>query len=245
MLHVRGAGQTDVGRVRKRNEDALSVDVPNGIFLVADGLGGHASGDVASRVAIETTKRIMAAAISIPDSSISDSFRDAIVKADFAIAEEIYRDPTKKNMASTFVGCVIRDDTAVVAHVGDSRAYLIRDGNIEQIDIDHSWVFEQVSIGILTPEEAKVHPFRNIVTKVLGSGAGCEPSVNEIKLIDGDRIILCSDGLSGPVTDTDILNIALSSQDPKVCAESLIRKALDNGGDDNITVVIIICEEKR
>jgi protein phosphatase len=142
-------------------------------------------------------------------------------------------------MGSTVVACLVHGDRATLIHVGDSRAYLLNSGGIQQVTQDHSWVAEQVASGILTPEEARRHPFRNVITQALGNGGELDLSIQELQVKELDRILLCTDGLSGMVQDKEIWEIVQNSPDVDSAAEGLISRAMDNGGEDNITVVIV------
>jgi protein phosphatase len=142
-------------------------------------------------------------------------------------------------MGSTVVACLVHGDLATLIHVGDSRAYLLNPEGIQQITQDHSWVAEQVANGILTPEEARRHPFRNVITQALGNGGDLDLAIRELQVKELDRILLCTDGLSGMVQDKEIWGIVQSAPDAEAAAEELISRAMENGGEDNITVVIV------
>lgn len=165
--------------------------------------------------------------------------RIAMLLSDQAIVEDIRSHPDRESMGSTVVACIVKDSYITLAHVGDSRAYLIDKDGIHQITRDHSWVAEQVANGVLTPEEARKHPFRNVITQALGNGGDLEVS---IQIIEGDlldRLLLCSDGLSGMVQDSDILEIIHKESSLESAVNALVNKARENGGEDNITVILI------
>jgi protein phosphatase len=240
-MKLASQGLTDVGLRREANEDAYLVDPGRGLFAVADGMGGHAAGEVASRLAIETLATSLAPD-EFPDSE--EAMRDALVVAIQAanerIAQEIRAREALRGMGTTVVAALCRGSRLVVAHVGDSRAYLVRDGAIERLTRDHSWVNEQVQMGILSEEEAQRHPFRNVITRALGSAEPVNVDTVTRSLKHGDILLLCSDGLNGLVLDDAILEHVLASPgDLEKAARSLVDAANAAGGDDNVTVVLL------
>lgn len=248
-MRVIAAGQTDVGCVRKHNEDNLLIDYDLGLFVVADGLGGHAAGEVASQIVVEqmgrfisrTNDRDMTWPMEYDPNLTLDGNRlkVAMLLSDQAIMDDIRSHPDRESMGSTVVACIVRDDAVTLAHVGDSRAYLINRDGIHQITRDHSWVAEQVANGVLTPEEARKHPFRNVITQALGNGGDIEVAVQVLENSMLDRLLLCSDGLSGMVRDSEILDIVNGATSLEAAVHSLVAKARENGGEDNITAVLI------
>jgi protein phosphatase len=158
---------------------------------------------------------------------------------DQAILEDIRTNPERESMGSTVVACLAHGSKITLVHVGDSRAYILNGGGIQQVTRDHSWVAEQVANGILTPDEARKHPFRNVITQALGNGADLDIAVQEIQVKELDRLLLCSDGLSGMVQDKDIWGIVQKSKSLQEATQQLISVARENGGEDNITVLII------
>lgn len=233
------AHRTDTGRVRPHNEDALLVRPDLGLYAVADGMGGHAAGEVASTIAVATIEREAeqaAARGALP----YDVVADAVRRANAAILDDARQDPARQGMGTTASVLVTPDDDRYrIAHVGDSRAYLLRDDALRQITVDHTWVHEQVERGALGEEEARRHPFSNVLTRVLGT-------VDDVRvdLIDGDArpgdvFLLCSDGLTA-VLDDMALRVVLSRPDSlDERADALVRAALEGGGPDNITVVLV------
>jgi protein phosphatase len=163
----------------------------------------------------------------------------ALLLADQGILDDIQANPERESMGSTVVACLANGDRVTLVHVGDSRAYLLNASGIQQVTRDHSWVADQVANGILTPEEARHHPFRNVITQALGNGGDLDVAVQEIQVKELDRILLCSDGLSGMIQDKAIWEIVDQAPEVEAAAEILIAKAMENGGEDNITVVII------
>jgi len=248
-MRVVAAGQTDVGCVRKHNEDNFLIDSELGLFIVADGLGGHAAGEVASQIVVDKMGQFIAQTVEQDrtwpleyDVNLAydgNRLKVALMLTDQAILEDIRSNPERESMGSTVVACLVQDAKATLVHVGDSRAYLLNGDGIQQVTRDHSWVAEQVANGILTPDEARKHPFRNVITQALGNGADLDIAVQEIQVKNMDRLLLCSDGLSGMVPDKEIWKIVQKNQILQEAAQQLITQARENGGEDNITVLII------
>ncbi|MDR2109046.1 MAG: Stp1/IreP family PP2C-type Ser/Thr phosphatase [Coriobacteriales bacterium] len=228
--NVAGA-RTDVGCVRQHNEDALIVAAP--LYAVADGMGGHAAGEVASEIAIQTVAQH---APSIADRSV---LIQAIQAANLAIIDAARRGVGKPGMGTTLTVAIIDGDRALIGHVGDSRAYLLRDGLLHQITEDHSLVAELVAIGELTPEEAACHPKRSIITRALGNDEKTDADVYSLALQAADRLLLCSDGLSGMLCDDEMAAILNAESDPQIAADRLTEAALAAGGNDNISVIVL------
>jgi len=249
-LVIRSAGGTDIGRKRGHNEDSFGVNDDLGVYVVADGMGGHAAGEVASRTAVDTFSGFMAATAG--DSEITWPFeRDeslgrpqnrlltGIKLANRAICDLAASKQALKGMGTTIVAALVEGDEAYIAHVGDSRAYALSQGSLRQVTSDHSYVEEQVLAGFITPEQARVHPLRNVVTRALGVREDVKVDISSHILIKGDLYMLCSDGLSGMLSVTEIESILVSGADDlKSCVETLIKKANEKGGDDNITAVL-------
>ena len=243
------AGMTDVGCVRKHNEDNLLMAQDLGLFVVADGLGGHAAGEVASQIVVETIGRFVADTVEQErtwpvdyDASLSfnaNRLKAAVALSDKAIAEDIRSNPERETMGSTVVALLVGDGKATLAHVGDSRAYKLDADGIRQVTRDHSWVAEQVANGILTASEARVHPFRNVITQALGNGGDLDVEVQEMDLAESERLLLCSDGLSGMVPDQQIWDIVNKASSYQEAVEALISAARAAGGEDNITAVLV------
>ena len=248
-MRIVSAGQTDIGCVRKHNEDNFLIDLERGLFIVADGLGGHAAGEVASQIVVDKMGQFIAQTVEQDrtwplDYDVNLAYdgnrlKVALMLTDQAIQEDIRSNPERESMGSTVVACLVRDATATIVHVGDSRAYLLNRSGIQQVTRDHSWVAEQVANGILTPEEARKHPFRNVITQALGNGADLDVAIQELQVGELDRLLLCSDGLSGMVQDKDIWRIVQEGTSLQAAAQQLITVARENGGEDNITVLII------
>jgi protein phosphatase len=223
--------RTDVGRVRDGNEDSYVVDERLALFAVADGMGGHRGGEVASATAVEALRAAVASGRSI----------DAAVKAaNTAVLERASRDSELTGMGTTMTAVVAFGGAALlVAHVGDSRAYLLRDGHLERRTEDHSLVEELVREGRLTPEQAESHPQRAIVTRALGVDEDIEVDLYTIDARVGDRVVVCSDGLTTMLREREVERIARGEPEPQRCAEKLVDAAVEAGGEDNVTVVVL------
>jgi PPM family protein phosphatase len=242
-------GATDVGRRREQNEDAFLVDLETSLFIVADGMGGHAGGGTASSLAVRTIQeRIRAARAAAPASFTSPTSEDArnfpsvlrlaVESACRAIYGAAQEDPSLAGMGTTVTAVLVAGRTAFVAHVGDSRCYLVRGGRIFQLSEDHSLVNEQLKAGAITEEEARQSRFRNIITRSVGFEEDVLVDVVGLDVEQGDTIVLCCDGLTNLVADTEILEIATGSRLAE-SADRLIGLANERGGDDNITVIVV------
>jgi PPM family protein phosphatase len=240
VTRLRVGSATDTGQVRSKNEDAALIG--DAVFAVADGMGGHAAGDVASQVALEAF-----------DSSTSGGVDDeedvveAVRAANQAVLDRADDEPELAGMGTTLTALALvpgpedgsRPGELVIANVGDSRAYLFRDGDLTQLTRDHSLVEDLVQEGRLSPEEARSHPQRNILTRVLGNDPDVEPDVFRADPVRGDRYLLCSDGLSNEVDEERTASVLRRLADPDDAARELVRLANENGGRDNITVVVV------
>lgn len=232
-MNVSVGAKSDVGRVRKANEDAMLVDAP--LFVVADGMGGHLAGDVASATAIETIKQ------SAEDQPPKEpSHLESYVRAaNRAIWEKALEDSQLQGMGTTCTLLFLDGDTAHLAHVGDSRAYLLRDGDVTQLTEDHTLVERMVREGKLQREQASRHPQRSIITRALGVEADVEVDLLAVDVAEGDRVLLCSDGLSSMIDDGAISQILADASDVEGAVNQLVDAALDAGGEDNVTVVVL------
>jgi len=223
--------KTDKGRVRDGNEDARLIIPRMELYAVADGMGGHQAGEVASQTAIEALRAAVDSGTSI---------RDAITQANEAVLERSAADERLRGMGTTMTAATLAaGGTLLIGHVGDSRAYLMREGELRQVTEDHSLVEEMVRGGELTPEQAEVHPQRSVITRALGIEPGVEVDMYPIELEEGDRVLLCSDGLTGMVRTEEIAAILQREPDPQRAANTLVDAANKAGGEDNITVVIL------
>jgi serine/threonine protein phosphatase PrpC len=240
---------TDVGRTRPHNEDYVSHFVPTdpqqqsakgSLFLVADGMGGHQAGEVASRHAVEM---VIQQYYSDTEHDVGSSLVRAFRAANRAIYEQAQADPSRTGMGTTLVAAVILGRKVYLANVGDSRAYMVNRAGIDQITVDHSWVEEQMQAGLLTAEQARRHPQRNLVTRALGSRSSVEVDLFEGLMGEQDTLILCSDGLTTHLEDWE-LEAAVRQHPPQEAAQLLIDTANKRGGGDNITVLIVAGQKK-
>ncbi|MHB1456420.1 MAG: PP2C family protein-serine/threonine phosphatase, partial [Armatimonadota bacterium] len=220
-------------------EEPEMLAIKGSLYAVADGMGGHASGQIASELALKT---IVKSYYGDTSDDVNESLRTAYQRANTFIYDTSQLIAERNGMGTTCTAFVLRDDTIYMAHTGDSRLYRIRGGEIVQISEDHSWVAEQVKRGALTKEEAEMSPFRNVITRSLGSVPDVEVDILSEPIQKDDILILCSDGLSGYTRDADILEIA-SNWSPAVAALKLVDKACANGGGDNVTVVIAVVKD--
>jgi PPM family protein phosphatase len=248
-LKAFSVGLTDVGRKRNHNEDSFLIDEDLQLFVVADGMGGHAGGGTASRIAVETIDSEMRGAWGLADnpfegqhqlqdSPMPEYLRVAVERACGAIFKAAREDPRLNGMGTTVISLCIKDEHAIFGHVGDSRAYLVRGDLIQQISEDHSLVNEQIKAGMITPEEAKNSRYKNIITRSVGFEEEVQVDVMGIVAQPGDHFILCSDGLANLVEDKEIRDI-VKGNELSEGARKLIALANDRGGDDNITVIIV------
>jgi len=243
-LRISSAGITNVGRKRQNNEDNYLVNDRLGLYVVCDGMGGHAGGEYASQVAVTTIEEVLAnirdenvAKGEIDDQITQEKLKYAVRLAGKRIYDLAQAEPEFRGMGTTAVILVFLNGMAYMAHVGDSRGYLIRGGEITQRTEDHSWVNEQIKAGLITAEAAKHHRFRNIITRSLGFQEEVEIDTQVLRAEPGDIYLLCSDGLSNLVTE-DELREMLVEKSFQQTARDLIDLANDRGGDDNITLVL-------
>jgi serine/threonine protein phosphatase PrpC len=220
-----------VGRVRLSNEDSFLVR--DGLFVVCDGMGGARGGEIASETACRTLLTVD------PRTAGPSALRDAVLRANTAIVRRSMGEDWLLGMGTTLTAALGHGDTLVFAHVGDSRGYLLHDGELRQVTDDHSWVADMVRRGELTPAQAAVHPHRSVITRALGTEGVVEPDIVEVPVVAGDRLVLCSDGLSGMVLDPEIQGLVGSATEPQQAADSLVEAALEAGGEDNVTVVVV------
>jgi serine/threonine protein phosphatase PrpC len=250
-LILTARGKTDQGLVRANNEDNFYLDEKLGLLVVADGMGGHASGETASQLAVNIIRdyfRGPQKLIGDYDQSCSENIsklRSAIFLANQAVYEAAQSSPQLKGMGTTIAAALLSGNKLSIAHIGDSRVYLVRAGNIEQLTDDHSIVNEQVKRDLITKEEAIKSDMKNILTKALGVDPDTEPDLNELTVFNGDILLLCSDGLTTMVSDEAILEIISFAGNPDAACDSLIGAALENGGKDNVTVITGYIKKKK
>jgi len=242
VVKLRWAAGTDVGRKRRGNEDCYALAPDLGLFLVADGMGGHAAGQVASELAAQASVNAMRTLV---DSSVNltEKLRVAVAAANREILDTTLRKPELAGMGTTLVALLAAPERIALAHVGDSRAYLVRGGKIRQLTDDHSLVAELVRRREITESAARGHPHRHVLTRALGVRRGVEADFAELSPEVGDTFVLCSDGLTGLVSDALIAERVADEADLDRAIQGLIADANDRGGDDNITVVLIRCDQ--
>ena len=235
-------GLSDVGHCRETNEDNYFFDIALGAYTVADGMGGHAAGEVASRLAVEALEETFRGNGGLGESvrGASERLQAAVTEANRRICDSIVAHAEQRGMGTTVVMLLVVGDHAVVGHVGDSRAYRLRGDRLERLTNDHSWVSEQVKAGLLTDDDAQRHPMRNIVTRALGSRVEVSAEVAEMEVLAGDVFLLCSDGLNAMLSDDEIRqNLADHREDPEAACRALVEAANARGGEDNTTVIVL------
>lgn len=249
-MKVISAGLTDVGRKRNHNEDSFLIDEEVQLYVVADGMGGHAGGGTASRIAVETIDRELRssrengvdpflAETNLQESPLPEVLRNAVERACLAIFKAAQEDPRLNGMGTTVISLLVRGNHALFAHVGDSRAYLVRGDLVQQISEDHSLVNEQIKAGMITPEEARHSRYKNIITRSVGFEEEVQVDVMGLIAEPGDYFVMCSDGLSNFVEDKEIREVCMAATEVAEIPRKLIAMANDRGGDDNITVIVV------
>ena len=252
MPRIKACGLSDVGLTRAHNEDYFEVDPRHRLFVVADGMGGHSHGEVAAQIAvqaihdfIEKTDDRDTTWPSVTDSRLkrhSNLLKMAVRLAHDRVMGAIREDGSLSGMGTTVVGLLLEGTTAAVAHVGDSRVYRLRDGRLDQLTQDHTWVHEQVMAGFLSKEQARSHPLKNVVTRALGGESDVVVDVREVEVQPGDLYLLCSDGLTSMLGDADIRERLASGRDLHEICRTLINDSNARGGIDNVTVVLLSIE---
>ena len=235
-LMLRVGAATDTGRVRDHNEDSALAE--GAIFVVADGMGGHAAGEVASGIVVETMREL-----AVREDLVADDITQQLILANDRILAAVESHPDRKGMGTTATGLALVTaggaDHWAVFNVGDSRVYRHIDGTLTQVTVDHSEVQELVDAGVITPQEARVHPSRNVVTRSLGTDYAYQSDVWVLPPYAGERFVICSDGLTNEISDEGLREILQQHPDPQIAAEELVRAAVEAGGRDNVTVVVI------
>lgn len=235
------AAGTDVGRIRAGNEDSLYADADRerGLFIVADGMGGHAAGEVASEMAVQIVARDLTDVRDLSQTDAGTRMAEALKAANRAIYERTIQEAEKQGMGTTASCLLVGQGRYIIGHIGDSRVYLLRDGVFRQITKDHSYVQEQVDAGFLTPEQARYHPYSNVITRCVGANAAVEADVLTGEIRNGDLFLVASDGLTGMVEDPQLRRILESKQTPGRIVDSMITEANRRGGLDNITAIVV------
>jgi serine/threonine protein phosphatase PrpC len=254
-LIFQAAGKTDIGLVRTNNEDNFGFDLRRGIFVVCDGMGGAAAGEVASKIAVDTVlayfrsdpRRTESPVLGRKFEGVSEhaaGLANAIQLANQAIQEAGAQNPNRSGMGSTIVAVRLNGNLFSIANVGDSRIYLVRGGRIQQLTSDHSLVMEQVRRGLLTVEEAEQSEMQNVIVRALGSDDSVEPDLEDHEFAPGDVLILCSDGMSRYVKDEKMLEVASRAGSLDEACDELIEAAKSGGSDDNITCLLVRAAEQ-
>jgi protein phosphatase len=249
MVSYRSAARTDVGMKRQHNEDSFLVNEDLGLYVVCDGMGGHAGGETASRLAVQTIERELLSAklrgddpfavqVALADSPLAAALREAVEGACAAVYRTSRANPELAGMGTTCISLLVKNGHAIVGHVGDSRAYLVREGDVYQLSDDHSLVNEQVRAGLLSEEEARHSRLKNIITRSVGFEEDVLVDLMGVETRPGDQFLLCSDGLSNLVDNDEIRDTLLQTALEEV-PQKLIALANSRGGDDNITVVAV------
>ncbi len=252
MMRIKACGLSDVGLARTHNEDCFDIDVDHQIYIVADGMGGHSHGEVASRIAVKAIREFIQQTAD-QDTTWPFAYDTRLkrhanqLKASVRIAHDkvlraIRQDGSLVGMGTTVVGFLIKGPVAAVAHVGDSRAYRLRGDRLDLLTQDHTWVNEQVVAGYLSEEQARAHPLKNVVTRALGGESEVVVDVREVEVMAGDVYILCSDGLTTMLSDEEIERRLLEPVPVEDVCRNLVRDANAKGGLDNITVVLVQIE---
>jgi PPM family protein phosphatase len=249
-LQIDVGGGTHTGCVRENNEDAFQIERSLNLYIVSDGIGGEEHGEIASTLAVDTVVRHLLEAENRqtaplyvdPRSDLSDRtnrLRSAVTLANRKIVEAASGQPEKNRMGATIVAAWLQDERVSLVHVGDSRAYLLRGGSLEQLTADHSLVAEQVRRGVLTPQEAETSQLQSVLIRALGSGEQVDADADEFLLLEDDTLLLCSDGLTRMVTDPEIASTLMTIEPAQAAAERLVELANDYGGQDNVTVIVV------
>jgi protein phosphatase len=238
---LRSSAASDVGRRRRINEDRYALAPELGLFLVADGMGGHTAGQVASQLASEAVIRCVRAGAD-EQSSLAECLREAVFAGNLEVFQTAKERPELSGMGTTLVTVLVAGGRAALAHVGDSRAYLVRHGRIRQLTDDHSLVGELQRRGELSADAARDHPHRHVLTRALGVRRAVQPDLAELELASGDIFVLCTDGLTTHVRDEEIAKAVAGDADPAEAAQALVALANSRGGEDNVTVAIVRCD---
>lgn len=250
-MNVIALGKTDQGQVRANNEDNFFLDEKLGLLVVADGMGGHASGETASKLAVNVMhdyfhgNQQVIGDYNASYSEMTNKLNSAIHLANLAVFEAAQSSPQLKGMGTTIAAVCLNGNQLSIGHIGDSRVYLLRSGSIEQLTDDHSVVQEQVKREMITKEEAAKSEMKNILTKALGISADTKADLDELTMFDGDILLLCSDGLYNMVSDETMLDIVSCADTASAACDALINTANENGGKDNITVVLGYIEKNK
>jgi PPM family protein phosphatase len=241
MVRLLHAARTDVGMIRSGNEDNFAVHAngDRGLFIVADGMGGHAAGEVASEMAVQIIERELQSIQNLDDRTVAETVAEALRKANRNIHDRTITEVDKQGMGTTASVLLISRLKYMIGQVGDSRVYRLRDGALQQLTKDHSYVQEQVDAGFLTPEQARYHPYSNVITRCVGASPEVEPDIYAGEAKVGDLFLVASDGLTGMVDDRRLKMLLMSRAEPERKVHALISEANGRGGLDNITAIVV------
>jgi serine/threonine protein phosphatase PrpC len=253
-VQIVSSGLSDVGRVRTNNEDSFRIVEALNLFILSDGMGGEAHGEVASAMAVDVINKYCEAEKEDSGATVLDEvpanvssrtrrLKNAVAQANFQIFQAAQKNPEQRGMGATITALWLKDTLLSIAHVGDSRAYLLRSGNLQQLTNDHSLVAEQVRRGLITPQQAEESEMQSVLLRALGAHPEVEIDVDEVEIIPRDVLLLCSDGLTRMVTEPEIAGALQAETVPSAAAERLIALANDNGGIDNVTVIVVRFED--
>jgi PPM family protein phosphatase len=253
-VQIVSSGLSDVGRVRTNNEDSFRIVEPLNLFILSDGMGGEAHGEVASAMAVDVINKYCESEKEDSGATVLDEapanisaqtrrLKSAVAKANFQIYQAAQKNPEQRGMGATITALWLKDTLLSIAHVGDSRAYLLRSGNLQQLTNDHSLVAEQVRRGLITPQQAEESEMQSVLLRALGAHPEVEIDVDEVEIIPRDVLLLCSDGLTRMVTEPEIAGALQAETVPSAAAQRLIALANDNGGVDNVTVIVVRFED--
>jgi protein phosphatase len=253
-VQIVSSGLSDVGRVRTNNEDSFRIVEELGLFILSDGMGGEAHGEVASAMAVEAIQKYCEAEKedsgvtvleAVPENWTSQTrrLRNAVRQANHQIFQSAQKNSEQRGMGATVTTAWLKDARLSIAHVGDSRAYLLRSGNLQQLTNDHSLVAEQVRRGLITPQQAEESEMQSVLLRALGAHPEVEVDVDEVEVFPRDVLLMCSDGLTRMVTEPEIAGTLQAETVPEAAAEKLISLANESGGVDNVTVVVVRFED--
>jgi PPM family protein phosphatase len=253
-VQIVSSGLSDVGRVRTNNEDSFRIVEALNLFILSDGMGGEAHGEVASAMAVDIINKYCESEREDSGATVLDEaptnlgsqtrrLKNAVTQANFQIFQAAQKNPEQRGMGATITALWLKDTALSIAHVGDSRAYLLRSGNLQQLTNDHSLVAEQVRRGLITPQQAEESDMQSVLLRALGAHPDVEIDTDEVEIMPRDVLLLCSDGLTRMVTEPEIAGALQAETVPSAAAERLIALANENGGIDNVTVIVVRFED--
>jgi protein phosphatase len=254
-VQIDSGGVTDLGRVRSNNEDSFRIVEPLNLFILSDGMGGEAHGEIASSLAVDTIEKVCSSSkvdfeVTLAGTSGENwseptrLLQNAVLQANLGIYQSSQEHPEQRGMGATLTAGWINGSKLSLAHVGDSRAYLLRTGNLEQLTNDHSLVAEQVRRGIITPQQAEESEMQSVLLRALGAHPEVDVDIDEFDLLPRDVLLLCSDGLTRMVTEPEIAGTLQAETDPEKAAQKLVDLANERGGLDNVTVIVARLEDE-